>query len=214
MFDLKTPRFPATTGIYAPSWHVEKPTEEHVRIADELCAYIDNKELAAQWEKDHGKRAWALAHCQLVADDPKPLKAFVVAEELYETDAKKRKANTHFPARVIWNAEILKIPELVTRIVPKAQVTKGKEGANEITMVPTEEEVQNKMEVPEGCMSFMERDQKLVKRAWRVRVRYQYLHKGMLGLAWKTVEEDAEGLKAQIFQHEIQHFEARNIYHS
>ena len=59
--------------------------------------------------------------------------------------------------------------------------------------------------VKEGCLSFPFRGEKKVKRYRKIKVYYQdrYLQEHT---------KEFEGLPAQIFQHEIQHFNGENIY--
>ena len=60
----------------------------------------------------------------------------------------------------------------------------------------------------EGCMSYPFRGMKKLKRYNVIKVSYQI--KGLCDL--KTIEEIVEGLKAEIFQHEIDHSNSIFIY--
>jgi peptide deformylase len=60
----------------------------------------------------------------------------------------------------------------------------------------------------EACMSVPFRRPKKVKRYFKVNVEYQIANGDKL----KTKKEEAEGLKSQIFQHQIDHNESKNIY--
>lgn len=59
----------------------------------------------------------------------------------------------------------------------------------------------------EGCLSFPNRKQIQVKRFNKVLVRYQSIDFGE-----EMIEENLNGLRANIFQHEIDHMDARYIY--
>lgn len=60
----------------------------------------------------------------------------------------------------------------------------------------------------EACMSVPHRDPKKIRRYTRIKVRYQV--PGLFGLKW--VKEDVSEIKAQMFQHEIDHMDGKNIY--
>jgi peptide deformylase len=62
----------------------------------------------------------------------------------------------------------------------------------------------------EGCMSFLKEPRK-IKRYMIVTVKYQYPY--MLGIL-KTKTEEVYGLKAQAFQHAIDHDRGENIYYN
>lgn len=66
----------------------------------------------------------------------------------------------------------------------------------------------NKETVKEACMSFPFRDQVTHHRWTKLKVQY-----AVPGVAFDNlVEREVEGLAAVIFQHEIDHFNARTIY--
>ena len=60
----------------------------------------------------------------------------------------------------------------------------------------------------EACMLVPFRRPKKVKRYFKIKVKYQIVEKGKL----KTKTEEVEGLKSQIFQHQCDHNEGKNIY--
>lgn len=62
--------------------------------------------------------------------------------------------------------------------------------------------------IDEGCMSFPFRSPKKMKRYFKIRVKYNTPVGGLL----RVWEEDCEGLKAHIFQHECDHAQGRNIF--
>lgn len=97
-----------------------------------------------------------------------------------------------------WPAQAIINPEIVGAL-PKIDI-----GTKEKPDVRS-----NVVEYSEGCFSFPFRQPKKVRRFYRIKVRYQI--KGKLwGL--KDIEEELEGLKAHIFQHEFQHTQGKNIY--
>lgn len=72
----------------------------------------------------------------------------------------------------------------------------------------TEKDEKTHISMPEACMSVPFRRPKKVKRYFKVKVEYQIEDNGKL----KNKEEEIEGLKAQIFQHQICHNLGENIY--
>jgi peptide deformylase len=61
-------------------------------------------------------------------------------------------------------------------------------------------------------MSFPDKKDKLVKRYYRIKVKYQIVILG--GLFLKTKKEILEGLKAHVFQHEYDHAQGKNIFYA
>ncbi len=194
-------------GIHAKSRHVKR-IKEKLAIADEMIAWLDENN--GKFE-GYYKSGFAIAHCQVAED---PLKLFVVAKEMVREEGEgMTKLSFIFPARAIWNAEILDAPTKVTRKMPKREV-KYENHVAHVEMSLEEKEVMNTYEVKEACMSFPYRNEKTVVRNFRIKVRYQIVGKGMFGRDKViTVTEWVEGLKAHIFQHEIQHFDGEEIYH-
>jgi peptide deformylase len=90
----------------------------------------------------------------------------------------------------------------------------GEDGRRRIQLVDEELTTPNVFEPAEGCMSFPRRTPRGTQRIWRIKVRYSYPTTTLGITRLKTAEEWCEGLKAQIFQHEIEHFEGKNIYFS
>jgi len=66
----------------------------------------------------------------------------------------------------------------------------------------------NEIEYQEPCMSFPFRTTKMVKRYDLIKVRYQIPK--WYGL--KTIERQLTGIASEIFQHEYDHMQGRNIY--
>jgi hypothetical protein len=195
-------------GIYAVS---RKATRKHIGIANEMVEYVDTAE--KEWADKYGMKAWAIAHAQLTKS-AEPLCIFVVHPSLVE--AGLNPLNAGFPSRTIFNAQILSAEkELITYKNVRKTVFNEKTGKREIhDRVPEKCTTPNIFEPKEGCMSFVHRKPKKVQRVYRITVRYWYPRK-ILGvwILWRRTEK-VEGLKSQIFQHEIQHFEGSNIYFS
>lgn len=177
-------------------------------VAEEMIAWMDENN--GKFE-GYYKSGFAIAHCQVAEE---PLKLFVVAQELVREEGEgMTKLSYIFPARAIWNAEILDAPTKVTRKVPKREVKYENHQAH-VHMSLEEKEVMNTYEVKEACMSFPYRNEKKVVRNFRIKVRYQIVEKGMFNRdKVTTVTEWVEGLKAHIFQHEIGHQNGEEIYH-
>ena len=175
------------------------------------------------WGKVNGnhegqwKQGYAIHHSQVWTPEAtdQPLNFFVVDKKLtakqFGKDNKKDKttrdiSNIVFPQQVIFN------PEIVTALQTFLNEVPGKHGKVRKTAVP------NTMRYEEGCMSFTDRTRKAKKmtRFYRIKVRYQVVKKGWLGLGKpkiETIEEWCQGLKAHIFQHEIDHAMGHDIYH-
>lgn len=173
-----------------------------------MVAFMDQNE--KEWGDRHEKKAWALAHAQ-VTDSEEPVRMFVVAKELVaeHEDA----VSARFPDRIILNPEILESPAVLERTRPVRKTVMKPTGRREIELVDEVLQTPNTFEAKEGCMSFVRRKPKIVNRAWRIKVRYQYPTKVMGLQKMKTADEWCEGLKAQIFQHEIEHMDGKNIYY-
>lgn len=193
-------------GIYAIS---KRAKRSDVKIAEEMVRVMDASE--KEWADKYQMKAWAIAHAQLTKS-PEPLCIFVVHPSLVEEGLNP--INAGFPSRMIFNAQILEAEkELVTYKNVRKTVFNEKTGKREIhAAVPEKHTTPNIFKPEEGCMSFVHRKPKKVQRVYRITVRYWYPRK-ILGfnVLWRRTER-VEGLKAQIFQHEIQHFEGSNIY--
>lgn len=204
-------------GIYAKSATL---TEQEIKttgkeVADQMIAWLDatNGEFAGEF-----KRAFAMAHCQVV-DHDHPIKLFVVDKDMVvpkdlPEKSEQTLANYFFEAQAIFNCEILEASEKVSRKVPQRKVTTDKNDKSkvEVGIEMVDKEIPNTIEVPEGCMSFPNRKERNMKRYYTIKVRYQYLKKGLLGTKVETFEGWVEGLKAHIIQHETDHFDGKNIH--
>lgn len=194
-------------GIYAVSARARR---SDIPLALQMVEIMDNSE--EEWAKKFDRKAWALAQAQL-CESTRPLRIFVVHKSLVAKDLNP--LNAGFPSRMIFNAEILEAEtELVTYKNVRKTVFNEKTGKREIhAAVPEKHTTPNIFEPKEGCMSFPLRKPKKVQRVYRITVRYWYPRK-ILGfwVLWRRTER-VEGLKSQIFQHEIQHFEGENIFY-
>jgi hypothetical protein len=194
------------TGIYA----VSRPVKSYNDVRHEVESMITWFDETDGSFSGAYKTAMAISHCQ-VCDDPYAF--FVVAKQFVnslslEEEKNLNKKNYYFPARAIFNAEILETPEKVERDIPERKIVKDKEGKVSEKVTVTKGLVKNLIAVPEACMSFPNRSKRDTERYYRIKVRYQI--KGIFGL--KTVTEWVEGLKAHMFQHEIDHAQGKNMY--
>lgn len=206
-------------GIYAKSLPIKSKEDwnEARAIAKEMEEWIDANN--GKFEGEH-PNAFAMAHCQVVNHDH-PFRQFTVVKDLVapkgvtEKD-KQNLNNTFFEGQTIFNAEILEAPRTIVRAVPQRKVNKdpNNKGKVEVEIVHVDKKLSNIIEVPEGCMSFSHRKAKHVKRCYGIRVRYQYLKKGILGEKVATFEGWVEGLKAHILQHETDHFDSKTIFYN
>ena len=205
-------------GIYAKSLPIKTRDEWKGAkdVSREMIEWLDKEN--GHFEGEHNK-AFAVAHCQMVNHDH-PIKLFTVVKELVapkiiDPKGKQTLHNTFFEAQTIFNAEILEAPATIVRAVPERKVTRDPKNKTkvEVDIVQVDKKISNMIDVPEGCMSFSHRKAKNVKRCYGIRVRYQYLKKGLLGERVATFEGWVEGLKAHVLQHEALHFEGKNIFH-
>ena len=204
---LIEPKRDDTWGIHAKSKHVNR-IKENLAVAEEMIAWMDENNGKFEGYYPSG---FAIAHCQVAEE---PLKLFVVAKEMVREEGEgMTKLSFIFPARAIWNAEILDAPVKVTRKMPKREVKYENHQAH-VHVSLEDKEVMNTYMVKEACMSFPWRKEKNMERNFRIKVRYQIVEKGMFNRdKVTTVTEWVEGLKAHIFQHEVQHFNGEEIYH-
>ncbi len=154
--------------------------------------------------------AYALHACQLWTKftsklTDKPYNFFVVDKQLTTEewakqlpDEKERSlrdiTNIIFPDQIIFN------PEIVTATQTFMDDYKRKDGSFR------KRATANVMKYPEGCMSFSEHYWKVpkIERFYRILVRYEIMDPTS-ATGFKTIEEWCQGLKAHIFQHEIDH---------
>jgi len=195
------------TGSYAPA---VTATRADIGRADEIQAFMDAEEVG--WKEKYGLKAWAIAHSQ-VTDSTAPKALFVVHKDFL--DPRGSFKNSRFKDRRVFNPEIVSAPTKVKKHKPERKTVWNEElGKRELKDVMTEYEIDNTYKLTEGCMSFPANRQKNMTRLFAIRVRYQY-PVSFFGFTWlKTVEEDIEGLKAHVFQHEIEHCVAENIYYA
>ena len=191
-------------GIYATS-EVCKPSRALWSESEALVRWLNASNGSFE---GNSKVAYAISHCQVAE---KPLRLFVVHNEfinemgLDDTKARNKK-NFYFPAQAIFNAKVIEAPEKLERIVSK-RVADGKTGYK---IIKEKGLVDNLISVPDACMSFPHKKPKNVQIYHTIKVTYQT--KGRFGL-FKTHTEWVEGLKSHIFQHEIDHSNAINIYY-
>lgn len=215
--EITRPHHESGLGIYAPSRTVETKEDwkDARACAEEMIAWLNETNGSFKGEFP---RAFAIGHCQVVEHDH-PWKLFVVAREMVEGAPEVTKeqslVNSIFEGQAIFNAEILEAPDKITRKVPERVVTKD---PNDIRKVSVEvqlkdKELDNTIRVKEGCMSFPLRSERNIDRKYRIKVRFQYLRKNLIGMTKvETFEGYVEGLKAHIFQHECDHFATKNIH--
>lgn len=191
-------------GIYAKSKEVNKENLPFAKeIATEMILWLSARN--GEFVGNHAM-AFAIAHCQVAENS---LKIFVINSDLLKAQEKgQNKENYIFPAPAIFNAEILEAPESIEVEQLKREIKRNKDGTATVEVTKEKIKRRNLVYYPEGCMSFPFRTAKNTERYFRIKVKYQI--KGFFGL--KTIEEWIEGLKAHIFQHEIDHFNAKNIY--
>lgn len=217
--------------------------KNHYEVSRPVEGWDDIKEQAGELRKfvDVGpfignyQEALAISHCQVSED---PWHFFCVNSKLVEKKMFPHQViiNAKFEAD-----NIIKVP--VFSPTGKWPVRKGVDlgegetcnecheqfctcperldGTWENTLPVEEREVQeyadfdNVHRMYEACMSFPYRKEKQVDRFRRITVTYQYPKTSLLGkVTLEEVTEVVEGLKSQMFQHECEHAQGKNIIHT
>lgn len=179
--------------------------KEVVKQAKEVCNFLDTNNESKF--KGAWKRAYAISHCQVTEE---PFNFFVVSEDLLHKGQKQtrtqNKRNWFFRSKVIFNPRIVEALDKIERVLPKI-ITKD-EGNGKFTREVAGKEtksVSNTLSAIDGCMSYPWCGEKKVERYHTIKVKYQIL-RSLFGFQWlSTVTEEVEGLKAHIFQHEVDH---------
>lgn len=172
---------------FTPSRKVSRYSEIASEV-NEMIMLLDPGIKKGEYEKGYG-----LSHCQVSND---PLAFFVIASA-YVGEGKM------WPHQVIINPQILEASD-------KIVIGKNPDGTDDVR--------QNIRTYPEGCFSFPFRKPKNMRRYYQIKVRYQIPveHWSILKLRFETkldtIEEEIEGLRAHIYQHEWQHAIGENIY--
>jgi peptide deformylase len=171
----------------------------HYKVSKPVAGY---KEIKAEAEalrrfivlgkfKGYYNKAFAIVHCQV---SETPFAFFVCAPECVKEKM--------FVDDVIINPQIV---EAKTHIEIMGDKIKGapKELLDKAITVP------NTIEYQEPCMSFPFRTPKKVVRFNKIKVQYQVA--GFFG-GLKTIKADLQGIASEIFQHEYDHTQGKNIY--
>lgn len=175
----------------------------HYKISKPVVAY---KEIKADVEamkrfivfgnfKGYYNKAFAIAHCQV---SETPMSFFVVSpecvdEKLYEN-------------QVIINPEILEAP-LHKNVAGSPEALRAA-GLDPDKIKAKQVNVPNGIEYQEMCMSFPFRTPKRLTRYDVIKVRYQI----PTFFGFKTIEKYINGITSEIFQHEYDHTQGKNIY--
>lgn len=128
------------------------------------------------------KEAYSLAHCEV---EMCAYAFFVVNPKLT-----KKKVFKH---NVMINPKITKIPKTIKFKADKENKDRD-----------------NNMEIREACMMFPHRKPKRLDRPYRIKVKYQVPF--FFGLFLRTIRETFEGLQSQVFQHNVEHINGKNIF--
>lgn len=196
---------------HTPSKKVE--TKEDWKLAQEkaqeMLEWFNEENGSFSGSYEHG---YAIHHAQ-VDPDGTPFNFFVLDKEMTleksekgkdgkekeEIEVKKRDLRTRiFPAQVIYN------PEIVTALQTFLDKLPMKKGKLHTVAAP------NVFYYSEACMSYRSRKPKKVARFYRIKVRYQFIDEKK---KVQTVEEWIEGLKAHVFQHEVDHARGIDVAH-
>lgn len=170
--------------IIATHYKVSKPVAKYKEIEKE--AELMKRFIVHGDFKGFYNKAFAIAHAQV---SETPMSFFVVSPDVM--------VEKMFEDQVIINPKIISSP---------LYVLEQREGG--FMDADYTEQVLNAIESDEPCMSFPFRKPKRIKRFNKIVVQYQI--KGWFGL--KTIKKEVSGIASQIFQHEYDHTEGKNIY--
>jgi len=173
-------------------YKISKPVDSWGQIKDEakeMLAFVDTPMKHRDYNKAH-----AIAHCQV---SETPYAFFVVSGECVRDKL--------FESRVIINPEILAAP---THRAINQTVEPNEKGEMAARELPALVMIPNALEYREPCFSFPFRGNKRILRYDRIKVRYRI--KTWWGL--KTIERELAGVASQIFQHEYDHTQGKNIF--
>lgn len=171
--------------VIDPHYIVSKKVRSFKDIKDQANQMIELLELG-KFDGYYGK-GYALAHCQVSYN---PSSFFVVLQDLVDKG--------YFEHPVIINPRVIFAP-----------VYKDLKPEDKAINLPRELQEPNANQCTEGCLSFPHRRAKSILRFDRIQVTYQYPG-GIFGL--KRVTKWLNGLPSQIFQHEFDHCEGKNIF--
>jgi len=189
-----------------PSAHVKN----YEQIEEQVQKTIDTFDNLNEHALD--MKPVALHHSQVDPDNP--LNFFVVGDHLLKKSAltpeeyKQNKNKFFFDEKVIINPEILEMKETIEREVPERELADNEQGYE---IVQKKKDIVNKGTNKEGCLSFPHRKEKNYERYYKIKVKYQTVG-GLFG-GLKTIKETVTGFKANIFQHEVDHANCKNIFH-
>ncbi len=157
--------------------------------------------------KIHYKISKPVERYSEIAKDAENLKQFIVSGP-FKGLWRKAYGLAHCQVSESPMAFFVLIPELVE--VFGSQVIINPEIVNAPIKVSAGafQEIPNANEFQEGCMSFPYRHMKRMIRFNIIDVRYQI--KGVFG--FKTIEKRLEGQESQMFQHEYDHLQGKNIF--
>lgn len=202
-----------------------KKSEGIYKKSDEVLKYSSIKAISNEmvlWlNENNGKfpepytMAYAVSHCQVDAGAD-PWMFFIVDKGFLGKKNSKNGRNTYlnyfFPSQVIINAKILETPNKIMKDKPERKIVK-KNGSISPQVTLKKVEVSNIFGADEACMSFPNRTKKTMERFYRIKVSYQIPRK-IFGIEYLSKRvEWVEGLKAHMFQHEIQHSRGENMYY-
>lgn len=174
-----------------------EPVKKYAEIeqeAHEMASMIDAKDFNGVH-----RAAFALAHAQVSTE---PL-AFFVLDKIFVTPFQENGDDAVFEDRVIINPQILEAPIYLRT---KGALFRGHDEFDGEELIPGK--MPNSRQYQEGCMSFPHRKAKRLNRFNKIKVRYQI--NGRFGL--KNVTKWLEGLPSQVFQHEFDHTQGKNIF--
>lgn len=157
----------------------------------ELLAFLDEKQ--GKFDGEYVS-CYALHHSQVSNDH---YNFFVIAKNIHGKD------KGQFMNRVIVNPIILESPEKIEQMIPVKDFLKKPDDKVNVGFKMQKQIINNVYDPVEGCMSFPQRKGKHMDRFFKIKVQYQIPILGGLILLKRT--EWLEGLKAHIFQHEVDH---------
>ena len=183
-------------------YNVSKPVTDFEQVAEDawlMAEMIDAKEFKGLYSS-----CYALAHAQVKTV---PLSFFVLDPQLVKGLGDDESVAV-FEERVIINPQIIEAPIYLEENSLLKRIFTGKK-FEETTEVSTGKKP-NSGQFMEACMSFPHRKTKKITRFNKIKVSYQTKGRGRNGMKKHTAW--LEGLASQVFQHEFDHCEGKNIF--
>lgn len=185
------------TGIKLKHEASRPATDADIAKAEEMVEWFNKTNGSFQGAYSN---AFAVSHCQVDQDDP--IAFFIVSTDFIESmqedkpDEKLTDESYWFPAQAIFNPKVTKA---LPAFIVEDEDSRGRKKKHAASNVHYPKD---------ACMSYPYRKPKSFARFLHIDVEYQVAVDGKL----ETRTESIKGLKAHMFQHEIDHHNGIDIH--